>query len=282
MLSNLELYFLTVNYYSADLVSRLVQSLAALPLDYQVLVINNSPLDKAINQMGYPSVEVVETGENLGFGAACNVGLELIYSRSPCATVWLINPDAYLASEDLAKVAIILPNLRSYPIVGTFIYDPQGELIFSGGKFNRCWGTITEETEGWGGEVRETDWVSGCSMIINLGHFQHCPQFDRSYFLYYEDFDFCRRYTPCYICASLRVIHEKSGVTSQLKEAKLSQEIYSYLLTLARHTSPLVLWYRLLRIAIVSLYQILVNQPQGQAKLKGVVAFLTHTPLHII
>ncbi|MFN3361578.1 MAG: glycosyltransferase family 2 protein [Pseudanabaenaceae cyanobacterium] len=274
------LYFLTVNYYAAPLISKLLQSLANLTLKHQVIVVNNSPWDEGIKQLQYPCLEVIETGANLGFGGACNVGLELIYARSPQATVWLINPDAYF--DDVAALGEILPNLQAYPIVGTYIYDPQGKLIFSGGKFRRWWGVIVEETEAKSELIRATDWVSGGSMIINLAHFPICPLFDRSYFLYYEDFDFCRRYAPCYICRALQVIHAKSSLTSQLNQAKVSQEIYSYLLTLARHTPPPVLWYRLCRIILVSLWQILRNFPQGHGKLKGVIAFLTHTPLHIV
>ncbi|WP_375339737.1 glycosyltransferase family 2 protein, partial [Okeania hirsuta] len=100
-------------------------------------------------------------------------------------------------------------------------------------------------------------------MLINLKNFEKCPQFDEDYFLYYEDFDFCRRYAKqgheIAITQKISVVHQPSSITNKNPELKLEHSIYSYLLSLEKHTSKLVLIYRLLRITMVALFYLPIN-----------------------
>ncbi|NJL43387.1 MAG: hypothetical protein HC935_08935 [Pseudanabaena sp. SU_2_4] len=58
---------------------------------------------------------------------------------------------------------------------------------------------------------------------------------------------------------------------------KIAHEIYSYLLSLEKHASNLVLGFRLIRIAIVSGGQMLCLQPQATGKLTGVRMYCQRT-----
>jgi GT2 family glycosyltransferase len=41
--------------------------------------------------------------------------------------------------------------------------------------------------------LEEVDWVVGCAMLINLKNFETRKLFDENIFLYFEEFDLCRR-----------------------------------------------------------------------------------------
>lgn len=273
MSGDLVLQFLTVNYYSAKLINKLLSSLENLSIDHRVIVVNNSPEDQSIHNLIYPNLEIIEAHSNLGFGRACNLALTKIYRQSPTDLVWLINPDAYFEREDITKIPDLLALLTSCPILGTVIYDNNYNLTFSGGKFDYFWGTITEEKAQFSESIKPTQWVSGCSLIINLLYFNQCPNFDGDFFLYYEDFEFCRRYNKLGygvgICSQIKVIHHRSSITNNLSD-KLSLEIYSYLLALLKQGSKVSLFYRLFRIILIA---ILFNN-QGRVKLQAVKKFI--------
>jgi N-acetylglucosaminyl-diphospho-decaprenol L-rhamnosyltransferase len=254
--------------------------------------VNNAVDDTAIALLENDRTTVIQASDNLGFGRACNVGLSWIYDRDPLSTVWTINPDAYLDRGAISQLNSLLQAHWEIAILGTVIYDDLGQICFAGGKFRPHSGAIWEVKDtntssstnssaaripkgiAQGSAYCKTDWVSACSMVLNLQHFSTCPYYDPDYFLYYEDFDFCRRYAAqgyeIYFSDRPRIIHQTSSITSRNPDFKISHEIYSYLLSLEKHSSKLVLGFRLIRIAIVSCCQMLCHQPQATGKLAGV------------
>lgn len=89
------LYFLIINYNSSELIQRLINSLGSNKLKIQIIIINNSLEDQAILKLKAVNIKIITAPENLGFGRACNLGLNWIFRRNRQAIVWLINPDAY-------------------------------------------------------------------------------------------------------------------------------------------------------------------------------------------
>jgi N-acetylglucosaminyl-diphospho-decaprenol L-rhamnosyltransferase len=88
-------YFLSVNYYSTNLLAKLINSLeSSQDKDYILVIINNSPEDDSIYKLKTESILILESGDNIGFANACNLGLKFIYNQCPEALVWIINPDA--------------------------------------------------------------------------------------------------------------------------------------------------------------------------------------------
>ena len=41
-------------------------------------------------------------------------------------------------------------------------------------------------------DLEKVDWVTGCSMLINLKKFSNKEVFDKNFFLYFEEFDLCK------------------------------------------------------------------------------------------
>ena len=269
------IYLLTVNYYSASYLEKLIASIALnTNLVEALIIVNNSPEDSSIYRLQNDWVIILEAGENLGFGKACNLGLKWIGDRSPNSPVWLINPDAYFLADSLPQAAQFLTKNPDISILGTTVLEPSGKLWFGGGIFNAKKGIIKANEflseEEWERELLPTDWVSGCSMLINLQNFYNLPQFDGDYFLYYEDFDFCRRYLKAgykiALTPQIGVIHEPSSITSKNSDLQVQEGIYSYLLSLEKHTSKSVLFYRLFRITLASLTFLSLNKFKAVVK----------------
>lgn len=273
------IYFLTVNYCSTDLVTKLLSSIQCRTnITHKTVIINNSPEDTAIHLLSSESVLILEAGSNLGFGSACNLGLSWIYAQDTQAIVWLINPDAHLL-ESVDKVTSFFKAYPELSIVGTIIYTPNAKVWFAGGYFIRKTGAIvTQKVLHSKAAYTCCDWVSGCSLLINLDNFHKCPKFDSAYFLYYEDFDFCKRYGNLghliSVTEQLSVIHQPSAITNRNIFKKIKHSTYSYLLTLERYTNKLILLIRLTRLICYAIVLIFVKPKVAFGKLYGVLLYL--------
>jgi N-acetylglucosaminyl-diphospho-decaprenol L-rhamnosyltransferase len=284
------IYLITVNYYSGELIANLLDSIrsqCSAQVSCQLVIVNNSIADQSldhlleINQQASsqnPPVKLINSPENIGFGRACNLALTWVYIQDPQAIVWLINPDAYLSDGAIDQLQELLQEHDHLSIIGTTVYDQHQRTYFTGGTFSPRTGVIKEQLEPQPNPDQaintKIDWVSGCSLIINLAMFTTCPQFDPDYFLYYEDFDFCRRYLKqghkMAIAHQIQVIHQTSALTSQNPGFKRKHEIYSYLLSLSKHASPIAFAYRYVRILLVSLLQLGFKPRVAIAKLQGI------------
>lgn len=275
------IYFLTVNYYSTELIAKLIRSLPVdQNIEYKTLIINNSPDDNSIQQLKSESLEILDAGYNLGFGCACNKGLQWIYKKDSQAVVWIINPDAYLPENSLEKVNLFFDSYPEISILGTIIHTPKDEIWFAGGSFIPKTGTIKTQDLLTNTQAPYIicDWVSGCSLIVNLGNFSDCPQFDDAYFLYYEDFDFCKRYAnQGYLIAVTKefgVIHQPSSITNRYVFQKIKHSTYSYLITLERYTNNFVVMARLIRLVIYAFILIFIRPKVAFGKFYGLLMYI--------
>lgn len=278
------LYFLLVNYHSSSLVSRLINSISLNTIQpHQLIIINNSPPDQEpLEKLQTNTVKLMEVGENLGFGRACNLGLNWVYDGNPQAIVWLINPDVILSDQIFSEVLSIFQIHPELSILGTVIHSTDQKVWFSGGSFYQGTGSIISEHSLVSDSHQKIyipcDWVSGCSMIINLSNFPECPQFDPHYFLYYEDFDFCQRYKQqghlVAVTNQVSIMHEVSAITNRNLKNKIYHSTYSYLFTLERYTPKMVFYLRLLRLLTYAFILLPVKPAIALGKITGAWHYL--------
>ena len=255
------LYFLSVNYHSTALLAKMIGSLGN---QQNVVIVNNSPEDAEVyalkKRAGGHNITIVDALGNVGFGAGCNLGLQWIYERSPDALVWLLNPDAQLIPHAIAIMRQCFRDRPDIAILGTPVLDDTGRLWFGSGQFNPWLGSVTSHKPatpdllGW---PTPTRWVSGCSMVLNLAQLGHCPKFDDSYFLYYEDCDLCERYFQKKERIALApvplVTHAVSSITGRNIETKTCQGTLSKLTFLSHHARPPAVWLNLVYLSAQSL-----------------------------
>ncbi len=273
------LYFITVNYRAADLVAQLLASLQAqADSTWQLVIVNNSPDDRAIAQLAGPRALVLEAGANLGFGRGCNLGLRWVWQQQPQAIAWLINPDATLPPGLLAEAEDFLTAHPQLPILGTQVREPDGSLWSGAGRCDWQRGAIAQAEVSITSETpyQFCDWVSGCSLLLNLACFADCPQFDPAFFLYYEDIDFCQRYAaqgyPVAYTDRLRVTHQPSSITDRQPAWKLRHSTFGYLLSLQRYASPTAYAWRSARLLLYALLLLGLRPAAGWGKWRGAIA----------
>lgn len=271
------LYFLIVNYNSSCLIKRLLASLPQQSqYNYEVLIVNNSPNDLKISELQNSYIKVINSDKNLGFGKACNLGLNLIKDQNSQGIIWLINPDAYFDENVLNNATAFFKNYPHISILGTIVVNPQGEIIAAGGTFNPQKASlkiITCPPFDLTQDYIYTDWVSGCSLLINLANFSNAPQFDPRYFLYYEDLDFCLSYHQqghiIAVTHLLKVIHETSTITNRNLIDKYRHITHSYLIYIEKYANLSLFILTNLRMSINTIRLLIIKPKQGLGKLIG-------------
>jgi GT2 family glycosyltransferase len=205
------LSFIIVSFNTRELLDACLASIYrhTAGLSFEVIVVDNASHDgsPAMVRQKYPAAFLVESGENLGFGRANNLGLAR--SRAPFAM--LLNSDAVLL-EDTGTALVRF--LETHPRAGIAGPDiilmdgtrqtktrgmlPTARVIMNQNLLlcrlfprSRFLAGLYVETE-WEREAR-IGWISGVCMVIRREAYEQSHGFDPAIFMYAEDVDLCRR-----------------------------------------------------------------------------------------
>jgi hypothetical protein len=178
-------------------------------IDGEVIVVDNASRDGSADTIAheFPSVRLVRSEQNLGFGNANNQGFPLCSAPY----VILLNTDAFLhrgslkcalahmemrPSAGLGGALLIgrdgspQPSARCFPTALLELFNlsglaarfPQSHLF---GRLDRTWADPRQPAE--------VDWVPGAFSIVRRDLLERIGYFDPCFFLYYEEVDLCRR-----------------------------------------------------------------------------------------
>jgi len=161
---------------------------------FRVHVIDNGSTDDSVEfvRKNFPTFDVLEIGENVGFARANNLGIKKCTGQLIC----FLNNDVKVTPTWLtvlmkefhdAKVAIAVPKM----------YDFQGRINSAGGvcdfygfAFNRGIGEVDA------GQYDQSRYVAyGClgAALVKRSVFDEVGYFDEGYVIYHEDVDFSWR-----------------------------------------------------------------------------------------
>jgi N-acetylglucosaminyl-diphospho-decaprenol L-rhamnosyltransferase len=198
-----QLTAIVVNWNAGDGLAESVASIQNSTIDATVVVVDNESSDGSIENLGatYPSVRVVQTGENLGYGRGANAGIETVESDY----VVVMNPDVFLDREALAKMVAYLESHPAVGVVGPCLKDAAGHPLATCGLRPRLSDAICRKLllhlvlpffrfrRVRPVESTEVDWVTGACMVGRREAFAAVDGFDKAIFMYFEDVDLCLR-----------------------------------------------------------------------------------------
>ena len=116
----IDITFLIVTFKSRESIHRCINLIAK---KYPILVIENSA-DKFFKddlEKKYNNVKCVLAGENLGFGKASNIGLNLVKSKY----TFLINPDTLLTSNTVEELIHYSQKINDFALLSPVMMDPE-------------------------------------------------------------------------------------------------------------------------------------------------------------
>ena len=198
-----------VNYESGPALLSCVEGWRAEGVS-ELVVVDNGSTDGAVGHLGlrHPDVEILETGRNLGYGAAANRGV----AATTAPVVLVCNPDVEVRPGVLVGLVRALDEEPGFALVGPLIRDTGGHRYPSARRFpslvdaaghavlgifapdNRFTRSYQQAGLSDGdGPARPVDWVSGACFLVRRSAFEQVGGFDEAYFMYAEDVDLCWR-----------------------------------------------------------------------------------------
>lgn len=188
-----------LNFNGEDGLIPCLHSLHAL--DYQnffVVVVDNASQDRSFEQAKerFPQDVFIAHETNRGFAGGMNTGMKLAFERG-AEFVWLFNNDALATPQALT---VLIAQAQAFPHLGllsplileSHTHDPW----FAKGKINAFrmravhqTPSLEESTRAW----YESEFVTGCALLIRRSVFETVGSLDERFFLYYEDADYSVR-----------------------------------------------------------------------------------------
>ena len=245
-----------VNYGTADLAAKAVESALALSDAEIHLVDNASPgADAETLQRAHAAgswgdrVTLWLETENHGFGRGNNVVLNALKARpEPPDYVLLLNPDATLENRVTEILASALEQNPKAAAAGAAIVFPDGTRATSAFRFPGAMSAMLETLKfgpldrlfrryqvplGPDQPAGRVDWVSGAALMFRFKALLETGFFDPDFFLYYEETELQNRLARAgwvtLFAPDARVCHDEGAATGQFGKERQRKRRPAYL-----------------------------------------------------
>jgi GT2 family glycosyltransferase len=189
-----------INYKTPQLTINCVKSILSLPNpeNKEIIIIDNASKDGSVEKLEKEfgnKIKLIKNKINLGFSGANNQGAAFAKGNF----ILFLNSDTIVNKDIFSSCVDIFKNDKKVGIISPRLKLPNGEnqkKVF--GKFPTLIRLITQRTKkdpkiNYNNKIYETDWVSGCALMIRQKLFKNIKGWDDNYFLYYEDIDLCKK-----------------------------------------------------------------------------------------
>jgi N-acetylglucosaminyl-diphospho-decaprenol L-rhamnosyltransferase len=183
--------FVIVCFRSSSVIEKCLESISS---SCKVIIVENSNdvFIKNNLEKKFSNVQVLISGDNIGYGRANNLGISMVKTKY----VFILNPDTYLEKNTLKELSYVTNVLND----NFSILSPE---IFN----NKLLKLDNNETK----DFIEVDFVKGFAMLLNLSKINFDKVFDENFFLFLEEIDLCKRVKDIggkiYIACKAKVHH---------------------------------------------------------------------------
>ena len=238
--NNPDISVIIVNYNGGQDIIDCLESLQTSQANasLEIIVVDNDSTDGSTERIKsqFESVRIIELGENRGFAAACNVGIEAANSN----TILLLNPDTLVVDDAIGKMYRALVQHPNWGVVGARMLNAEGvpyraarrfptplamaftaiglaKLFPSSQLFNGyLYGERRIES------LDDVDQIEGSCLMISETARKAVGDLDDKFFIFFEEVDWCKRVKAAgfeiHIVNDAEVIHKVSTTMGRYYE----------------------------------------------------------------
>lgn len=174
--------------------------------EFEVILVDNGSQDGSLDLVrdAIPEVICIETGSNLGFSRANNLGI----NNARGEFVLLLNSDTKILDNSLDRMLEFLRTNPKAGAIGPRQLDGEGKLQLSWGSFPTFFTEILRKLFHYRLSINDlkirdyledryagfskVDWISGSCLMVRREAISGAGLLDERYFMYFEDVDWCR------------------------------------------------------------------------------------------
>jgi hypothetical protein len=236
-IKKIDVSIVIVHYHVKKEILACIQSIIEKTTDinYEIIVVDNDEIKTLQKDLykKFPNVIYVPN-QDKGFGEGNNVGVKYASGKY----IFFLNPDTTIYQGSISKLVAYLrrnknvgivapillhPDLTPFELQGVSTLTPiRGMIALSFiNKFfpnnpisKKYWQYGWDKTK-----VKEVDVVPGTAFMIRKDLYEKVGGFDENFFLYFEEFDLCKRIKEkgyrLYMIPSVKIIHLWGKSTAQ-------------------------------------------------------------------
>ena len=183
-------------YNGKGCIYKCIESLVKSSIKNNILIIDNASTDNTVQIINesFKGLIIKENSENLGFGRAINLGFK--YGLESGYDYFLIlNQDGELESDTILQLTNFAKGLKpdDWGFISPWNKDSEGntEHYFED-NLNKRSGRHAQTIIGHY-KVIPVDFINAACWLVNPKVIEKLKGFDKRFFMYGEDFDFCNR-----------------------------------------------------------------------------------------
>ena len=197
----LDLSIIIVNFNTSELLSQCIASIhdQKMTCSYEIIVVDNLSTDnsKQIITKNFPSTIWIENKLNEGFGRANNIGIKEAKGRH----ILLLNSDTIIIRNTIEKALVRLQKEgENVGLVTCQLLNPDCTLQKSVFYYNASFKEVLNNnllfdflTRSIPKTQRQIVALHGAFLMFNKKKLEQIGYFDPDFFLYAEEFEWCRR-----------------------------------------------------------------------------------------
>lgn len=205
----MQVSIIIVSYNTKDLTLNCIKSIYqhTKDIEFEIIVVDNASSDGSIQAIReqFPQVILIESGDNIGFGRANNLGAKSATGEF----LFLLNSDTLFVENSLKKLYDFYKSYQAelnLGVLGCFLINENGVINGFGDDFpnvssiierkikvipfiNRLYFRSQLKTYDFNKPYFEVDYVLGADMFLSKKLFKVLNGFDERYFMYFEESD---------------------------------------------------------------------------------------------
>lgn len=207
MSNKTEIAFVIVNYNTVDLLRACLESIIEqTKRPYTIIVVDNHSTDGsgAMVQANFPSVQLIQNQENVGYPTAVNQGLRAIAANF----YFILNSDILILEDTIEQLYNYHSQHSQTGITAPAQRLPNGKALLSVHQFPTLWREWTRNlffTDVWRYRLRgqkqaeaitqpvAVEWVTGAALFVRREMIDAIGGMDEAIFMYGEELDWCYR-----------------------------------------------------------------------------------------
>ena len=165
--------------------------------NFEVIFIDNNSQDKSVEfvRENYENVKIIALDKNYGFAQGNNLAM----IKANGNYIILLNPDTCVEKKWLSEIITVAQTSHKAGIVGCKQVDfDNRDILGFGGSTSDKFGNASEfgdrkKEKGFFNIQMKAFFITGACLLFKRELYEKIQLFDPSYFMYYEDVDFCWR-----------------------------------------------------------------------------------------